>query len=679
METSDFTNETNQPEKGAESTENKSVEQNEKQNLETQIDPQLSGDGVVSEDVEVKTEQQTQESPSSEKIEEEMIEEKEVEVVGAKTESELESKSENKKSKKDSFEKEDYSGLVRSELLSKLNGLINAYPIETIKDAVEEIKTLFYKKYKAESAEEKKVFVEEGGNPDDFKFSDETSEETFKVLYNQFKTKKYELTQNIENQKYENLKIKYQIIDEIKELINKEESINKTFQEFRDLQDKWRNIGLVPQKEVKNLWETYNHNVEQFYDYININKELRDLDLKKNMELKIKLCENAEALLLSDSVTKAFKTLQEYHNQWREIGPVPRDNKDDLWERFKAATTSINKRHQDYFESLKDQQVTNLEQKEALCEKVEEIVAFNFTKPKDWEDKAQEIIEIQKFWRTIGFAPKKDNNKIYQRFKTGCDEFFSRKRDFYKDAKQVQKNNMQYKLDLCVQAEALKDSTEWKKTTEDFINLQKRWKEIGPVPKKHSELLWKRFRTACDYFFNVKSEFFNTVDSRQEDNLKLKQELIEKIKNFQKADTEKENLKQLMAIQKEWSEIGHVPIKQKDEIQKEFRDAIDEQFEKLKIDISERNKINFKSKVDTWVSSNSRSKLYSERNKLVSKINELENEISLYENNIGFFSKSSNSEALMGEVLKKIELAKERMVALREKLRFLDKADQDID
>ena len=572
---------------------------------------------------------------------------------------------------------EDYSILDKPELLIKLNELINHHDTENVRDLIEEIKTQFYKKYNTEFAEAKNIFIENGGKEEDFKFHDESAEETFKELYNQYKEHKHELNQIQEEEKQKNLKEKYQIIEDIKELINNEESINRTFQEFRDLQQRWRDTGLVPQNEVKNLWENYNHHVEKFYDYIKINKELRDLDLKKNLEHKIELCEKAEVLLLEESVTKAFKILQDYHNQWREIGPVPREQKDDIWERFKDATTKINKKHQEYFEGMKDQQVKNLEQKAALCERVEEIIKAGFENPKSWEEKAHEIIEIQKMWRTIGFAPKKDNNKVYNRFKNACDQFFASKRDFYKEAKEVQKNNLQYKLDLCVQAEALKDSTDWKRTTEDFVNLQKRWKEIGPVPKKHSDALWKRFRTACDAFFTKKSEFYNTADSRQEENLKLKLELIEKVKNFKKNDEDQENLKALISIQKQWSEIGHVPLSKKDEIQKEFRDAINAQFENLKIEGNQREKINYRSKVENWVGNQSRNKLYSERNKLVNKIKELENEISLYENNIGFFSKSSNSNALMLEVNKKIQMAKERMEALKEKLQMLDTMDQD--
>jgi len=702
METKGTANEANLPEKGAqEVNENNSVTnentsetvQNTDENKEAQI-----------EDSKVSAKKELQEEDLKENTEiQEDVEDTEKKVENTSPESDDKEDSESESAKNDTSDKnnndsesvvdetsekendieavkEDFSKLDKSELLNKLNFLINNYEVVIIRDAVEEIKNQFYKKYKNDLAIAKKKYIEDNdGVEDGFKFNDESSEETFKELYNQYKKKRAELVHKLEKEKEENLRLKYKIIEEINELINKEESINKTFQEFRDLQKRWRDIGLVPQKEVKDLWERYNHVVEKFYDYIKINKELRDLDLKKNLESKINLCEKAESLLLESSVTKAFKTLQEYHNKWREIGPVPQDKKDEIWDRFKAATTQINKKHQEYFEGLKEQQVKNLEQKVALCEKVEEILTLELNKPKEWEEKANELIEIQKLWRTIGFAPKKDNNKIYERFKTTCDEFFSRKREFYKEAKKVQKNNLQLKLDLCIQAEALKDSTEWKKTTEDFINLQKRWKEIGPVPRKYSESVWKRFRTTCDYFFDKKSEFFNTIDTNQEENLKKKLELIEKVKNFEKVDDNNQNLKMLMDIQKEWSETGHVPINKKDEVQKQFRDAINQQFEDLKIEINERNKLNYKSKVDSWVSSNSRNKIYSERNKLVNKIKELENEIALYENNIGFFNASNkNSQSLLDEIHKKIDKAKERMVTLKQKLRLIDKAEDEL-
>jgi hypothetical protein len=647
METKDFTNDANLPEKGAQEANNE-----ETKAVTTKNNTENPAEEVKN------TEEPTEENTS---------------IVENADEGTPE---ENTSGASKTIPMEDYSVYDKNTLITKMNDLVRHQPVEKIKDHVEEIKVNYYKKYKAEKQEAYDKFIEEGGNAEEFKFSDDSSEETFKVIYNLYKDKRNEHSAQQEEKKKTNLKEKYEVIEAITELINKEESINKTFQEFRELQDKWRETGLVPQNDVKNLWESYHHAVEKFYDYIKINKELRDLDLKKNMEEKITLCEKAEALLLEDSITKAFKVLQDYHSTWREIGPVPRDHKEELWERFKAATTKINKKHQEFFENLKDQQVKNLEQKTALCEKIDEILAVELEKPQDWENKANEIIEIQKLWRTIGFAPKKDNNKIYQRFKDGCDLFFSRKRDFYKATKDVQKQNLQFKLDLCVQAEALKDSEEWKKTTEDFINLQKKWKTIGPVPKKHSEVLWKRFRTACDAFFDRKSEFFSTIDEKQEENLKLKLELIEKVKVFEKSDDEKASLQQLMAFQKEWSNIGHVPIQKKDEVMKAFREAIDEKMSTIKIASNDKNKANFKSKIETWASDNKSDKMYGERNKLITKIRDLENEIALYENNIGFFSNSKSAKSMIDDINRKIEKAKERIVLLKEKVKMLDDLDQ---
>ncbi len=574
--------------------------------------------------------------------------------------------------KQNQVESEDYLKYERPELLTKLNQLINEHPVETIVYAVEEIKSAFYKKYRNDYQAAREKFVAQDGNPEAFKFADEHQETTFKELYSQFRYKKAEYNQKLNAEKEDNLKKKLEIIEEVKALVNKEEAINKTFQEFRDLQQRWKDVGAVPQTELKNLWESYNHVVEQFYDYIKINKELRDLDLKENLKAKTELCEKAEALILQDSVVKAFHSLQDLHDKWRETGPVPNEQKEEIWDRFKAATSIINKKHQEFFEKQKAQQVQNLAQKTALCERIEELINSEMAKPKDWEEKSDDIMKIQEMWRTIGYAPKKENSKIYQRFKNDCDLFFAKKREFYKGIKADQKNNLQQKIELCEKAEALKDSTDWKKATDEFIKLQKLWKEVGQTPHKQSELIWKRFREACDTFFNAKNAHFSSVDESYEANLIKKQELIEKVKNFEKSDDNKENLHQLMEIQKEWSNVGFVPLDKKDAIQKEFRDAINAQFEAMKLKASEREKANFKSKIESWTGSQSKNKIYSERNKIILKMRELENEISLYENNMGFFSKSSNSESLIKDINRKIENAKNRLSELHDKLVMLD-------
>ncbi|NJM16736.1 MAG: DUF349 domain-containing protein [Bacteroidales bacterium] len=479
-------------------------------------------------------------------------------------------------------------------------------------------------------------------------------EEKFKQLYNEYKDKKTAHFQKLEENKQNNLKTKYQIIEEIKELVNREESLDKTFKEFHELQTKWRDTGLVPQANVKDLWESYHHNVEMFYDYIKINKELRDLDLKKNQESKITLCEKAEGLLLENNIIKAFKSLQVFHDQWREIGPVPQEHREEIWERFKDATSKINKKHQEFFVNLKEEQKNNLDQKEALCAKAEELSNSEISGFENWDKKSNEIIELQKVWKTIGFAPKKENNKVYERFRAACDKFFNLKREFFSEIREHQNNNLQLKTDLCMQAESLKDSTEWKKTTDDLIALQKRWKEIGPVPKKHSDLIWKRFRAACDAFFNNKSNYFSHIDEEYEENLKKKEELIVQVENFEFSGDVDENFDRLKQIQRQWTDIGFVPIKKKEEIQKRFREAINVKFDRLRISEDEKSDIKFRSKLeDLGTKPRGNFRMKQDREKMILKIKQLESDITLWENNIGFFANSKNAQSMIAEVEKK--------------------------
>ncbi|RKD86493.1 DUF349 domain-containing protein [Mangrovibacterium diazotrophicum] len=572
----------------------------------------------------------------------------------------------------------DYSSYTEVELINALRDLLAETTDEDIKDEVDRIKINFFKKHRANVETEKAAYLADGGKEEDFEPGNAPYEDDLKNLLREYRQLRGDRAKEMEEEKEQNLEIKYQIIEDIKSLVNRDESINKTFQEFRDLQQKWRDTGLVPQAKLKDLWETYHHHVENFYDYIKINKELRDLDLKKNMEAKITICEKAEELLVEPSVIKAFNILQKYHEQWREIGPVPRDKKDDLWERFKAATSKINKKHQEYFEDRKEDQKHNLDAKTVLCEKAEEIATLDLHNHKDWDDKSKELIELQKVWRTIGFAPKKDNNRIYERFRGACDKFFDAKREFYAQNKEMQQNNLQLKLDLCVQAEALKDSTDWKKSTDEFISIQKKWKEIGPVPRKQSDAIWKRFRAACDYFFDQKSEHFNTVDHEQVDNLKLKQELIEEIRKYKLTKDEDEDLEQMKDFQRRWTEIGHVPFKDKDKIQNEFRNAINEHFDHLRIDEHKRNVLKFKTKISNFSeTSKGQNKMRFERDKYITKMKQLENDLSLLNNNIGFFANTKNAESLIEDVNKKIQATIEKIELLKEKIRIIDEMDDE--
>ncbi|WP_103919332.1 DUF349 domain-containing protein, partial [Candidatus Venteria ishoeyi] len=568
----------------------------------------------------------------------------------------------------------DYSTLSKEELVNILSEKLENEPIHDIKFDVDSIKSNFYKKHKLDVDQAKKAFMIEGGDPASFVFQPDENEEKLKIQLNEYKKLKAEFNRGIELEKEANLKKKYEIIDEIKELINGQESINKTFNDFRDLQRKWRETGLVPQSEVKNLWENYHHNIEQFYDYVKINRELRDLDLKKNLENKIKLCETAEELMIEPSVVKAFKLLQKLHEQWREIGPVPEENREDVWERFKSATTNINKTHQEYFENLKQEQTNNLNAKLALCEKAEEIANQENNKHKDWENQSDELIEVQKLWKTIGFATKKENNKIFERFRAACDLFFSKKRDFYYEHREAQNNNLQLKTELCMQAEAIKDSTDWKKTSNELIRLQKDWKEIGPVPRKQSDIIWKRFRATCNEFFERKSNYFANIDQEFDGNLKAKEELIERVKNFVQAESVEENINRLKAFQNEWTEIGHVPFKLKDKIQKDFRDAINNQFDKLKIDSEKRSVLVYKQRLEGISQGDRPERLYRvEKDRILETIRHMESDIVLLENNIGFFAKTKNAEALIKDVNSKIEKAKIRIKTEKQKLDLINK------
>jgi hypothetical protein len=572
----------------------------------------------------------------------------------------------------------DYANLSEIELINELRILLQNDDFESIKDNVDAIKISFFRRYRANIEAQKAAFTEAGGNLEEFKAEPDPYELDLRNLLKQYQDIRSEHNKKIDETKEANLQKKYEIIEEIKALINNKESINKTFHDFRDLQNRWREIGLVPQAKLKDLWDTYHHHVENFYDFIKINKELRDLDLKKNLEIKMEICEKSEELLVEPSIIKAFNILQKYHEQWREVGPVPRDKKDELWERFKAATSIINKKHQDYFEGRKSDQKKNLDAKIALCEKVEEIANSEIDAHRDWDDRSRELIELQKVWRTIGFAPKKDNNKIYERFRIASDKFFDRKREFYNQNKEEQQNNLQLKTDLCVQAEALKDSTDWKKTADEFISIQKAWKEIGPVPRKFSDVIWKRFRAACDYFFENKAKHFSSVDGEQSENLKKKKELLEEVKQFTLSGDDNADLDKLKEFQRRFTEIGHVPFRDKDAIQNDFRDVINRHFDTLRIDEKRRNLMKFKNKVANNTSSGKgQNKNRFEREKYMTKLKQLETDLALFDNNIGFFANTKNASALIDDVNQKIISTKEKIEFLKEKIRIMDAMEDD--
>ena len=564
---------------------------------------------------------------------------------------------------------DDISGLSEKELVALFAAKIESEPVQTLRPVVEAIKIALYKQHRAKVEAEKRAFVEAGGDEAAFAPSVDEDEVRFKELFAVYRNERDKHIAMLEANKEENLKIKLAIIDELKELINSEENINTTFARFRELQQRWKEAGLVPQQNVKDVWETYNLYVENFYNYIKINRELRDLDLKKNYEAKLALCEQAEELALESQIVEAFRKLQKLHDEWRETGPVAIEFKESLWERFKEASSRINKRHQEHFETLKSEQMKNLALKQELCEKTEALLTRETLTRKDWNKASEELLEIQKVWKTIGFAPKKDNNRIYERFRTACDKFFELKRNFYAGVKNEMEHNLALKQELCAEAEALAVSEDWKHATDELIALQARWKQVGPVARRHSDAIWKRFRAACDKFFERKSAHFSSVDSEHEENLKLKRALIEEMKA---ADIKAGGFDMVKEFQRRWSQIGFVPIKLKDALQKEYKAIVDGMFSTLRSSERDRSMNRFKERVSNMKGGN---QLRSERERLYNKIKQMEQDIALLENNIGFFSKSKNAEALIADVREKIARSKRDMAELIEKVRLIDEQE----
>lgn len=563
-------------------------------------------------------------------------------------------------------ERDTLSGLNEEELVELFARKIESEPVQLLRPTVEAIKIALYKQHRAKVDAERKAFVEAGGDEVAFTPSEDAAEQRFKELFAIYREQRDRYIAQLDADKEQNLKIKLQIIEELKELVNSDETMNTTFARFRELQQQWKDTGLVPQQNVKDLWETYNLHVENFYNFIKINKELRDLDLKKNYEIKLNLCEQAEALSIETQIVESFRKLQKLHDEWRETGPVAIEFKEALWERFKEASSRINKRHQEHFESLKAEQMKNLALKQELCEKTEALLSQPMLSRKDWNKASDELLEIQKVWRTIGFAPKKDNNRIYERFRTACDKFFEQKREYYSGVKDEMEQNLALKQELCELAESLAMSEDWKHATDELIALQNRWKQVGPVARRHSDVVWKRFRAACDKFFERKSVHFSAIDSEYEQNLQLKRALLEEMKG---ADVKEGGFEAIKEWQRRWSQIGFVPIKHKDALQKEYKSIVDAMFQTLRSSEHDRSMKRFKERVSGMKGGN---QLRSERERLYNKVRQMEQDIALLENNIGFFSKSKNSEALIADVREKIERAKREMAELVEKVHLID-------
>lgn len=561
--------------------------------------------------------------------------------------------------------------LTKEEILNRLQALVDA-PIETVRGEVESLKQAYYKIRRNEVDELRKAFVEQGGDEKDFTAPEDTQENFLKELLGSYKEKKAAYLAEEEKQKAENYEIKLQLIEQLKMLCESQDDFNKLYNEFKDIQQKWKEIKLVPEEHANELWKEYQTYSEAFYDLIKINNQFRDYDFKKNLVLKTALCEAVEKLQDEKDIISAFHQLQKLHQQWREIGPVAKELREELWGRFKAASTVINKRHQQHFENLKAKEQENLVAKTAICEEIEGIDYAALQTFKDWDEKNNEVLALQQKWRTIGFTPKKHNTKIFERFRAACDVFFTKKTEFYKSIKAEMEKNLEKKRALCEKAEALKDSTDWKGTTEKMIALQKEWKTIGQVTRRHSDSIWKRFITACDYFFDNKNKNVSSQKSEEQTNLEAKKALIEKVKTMDESLDTEEAITTLKEWIAEWNEIGHVPFKEKDKVYKAFHEAVDAQFDRLKVDQRDRRMKSYRNNVSE-MAGKGKGKLYSERDRLMRTYERMKNDLQTYENNIGFLTISSKGgSGLVKEMERKIEKLKAEMELTVKKIEAID-------
>ena len=539
------------------------------------------------------------------------------------------------------------------------------------KEEVDYLKTVFYKLHIAEREARLKEYIDGGGDPEQYQITPDEDEEVFKAEMGIIKERRQQQFREQEAEKEENLKRKLDIIEKIKGMVTSPEEANKTFQEFKALQQEWREIKAVPAEKANELWRNYQLYVEQFYDLLKLNSEAREYDFKKNLELKTKLCEAAEKLAEEPDVISAFHQLQKLHQEYREIGPVSKELREEIWGRFKAASTIINKRHQQHFEGIRAREEENLEKKTALCEKVEAIAAEENKGSGDWERHTKEIIELQAEWKTIGFAPQKMNVKIFERFRAACDDFFGRKAEYFRSLKDTFKENAEKKRALIEKAKALQDSTEWKSTGDKLINLQKEWKTIGMVPKKLGDQLWEEFLGACNKFFEARNAATAGTRGEEHANLEKKRDVIARLKlvTEEAGDNLQETVQQLVA---EYQAIGHVPFREKDKLYEEYHAVLDKLYKELNISVAKRRLNSFKQNLKQ-VAERGENALDNERARLFRQYEAMKQEIQTYENNLGFLSVSSKKgNSLIDEMNRKVQKLKDDMNLVREKIKAID-------
>lgn len=546
------------------------------------------------------------------------------------------------------------------------------------KGEIDYLKTIFYKLHFAEREADMKAYLEGGGDPANYKVLPDEDEEVFKAEMGVIKEKRAKLFLEQKKEKQENLKKKLDIIEKIKAMVTSPEEANKSYQDFKKLQQEWKEIKLVPAEKANELWRNYQLYVEQYYDLLKLNSEAREYDFKKNLEIKTKICEAAEKLGTEEDVISAFHQLQKLHQEFRETGPVAKELREEVWARFKAASTIINKRHQQHFESLRAKEEDNLTKKTALCEKIEEIAKEEIKTAGEWEKKTKDIIAIQAEWKTIGFAPQKMNVKIFERFRAACDDFFSKKAEFFKNMKQQFAENADKKRALIEQAKALQDSTEWKSTSDKLIALQKEWKTIGMVPKKLGDKLWNEFLTACNHFFEARNSANAGTRNEERTNLEKKRGIIEQLKAL--AENAGDNIQdKVRELIDEYNAVGHVPFKEKDKLYKEYHDILDKLYKELNISTARRRLDKFKNNLKN-VAEKGADALDNERARLMRRYEAIKQKVQTYENNLGFLNASSKKgNSLIDEMNRKVQKLKDDMNLVREKIKAIDAENKDED
>lgn len=558
----------------------------------------------------------------------------------------------------------------KKEVLERLKEIV-ASDEAPKKTEVDHLKAAFYKILFAEREEQQKAFLDGGGDPEKYSYLPDEDEEAFKAEMILVKEKRQQAFLKQEEEKQANLKAKETIIERIKAMITTPDEVNNNFPEFKKLQQEWKEIKLVPAEKVTELWRSYQLYVEQFYDLLNLNREAREYDFKKNLEKKTQLCEAAEKLAEEDDVVSAFHQLQELHQEYRETGPVEKELREQIWARFKTASTTINKRHQQHFEDIRAKEEDNLAKKTALCGKLEEIIKQENKKSSDWEGHTKQIVELQAEWKTIGFAPQKMNVKIFERFRSGCDDFFTRKAEYFKELKAQYAENLEKKQSLVEQAKALAASTDWKATTDKLVALQKEWKTIGMVPRKVGDELWAAFLGACNQFFEARNAAHQGVHSAEQDNLKQKRSIIEALKKLCEniAEATQEQVKKLT---EQYNNVGHVPYREKDKVYTEYHEILDKLYSALHISEAHKRVDNFKNNIKK-VAERGANALGNERSKLMRRYEQLKQEINTYENNLGFLNISSKKgNSLIDEMNRRVERLKADVEEIKQKIKAID-------